>query len=80
MQGKWVLPIDVWSQVPADAEFVLVRPSKPSDRLTVRIEGTPTPDLTERLEATIGVPVTVEIAPDGSLPRSAYKAQRVVDD
>ena len=80
VQGKWVLPIDVWSQVPADAEFVLVRPAKPSDRLTVRIEGTPAPDLTERLEATIGVPVTVEIAPDGSLPRSAYKAQRVVDD
>jgi phenylacetate-CoA ligase len=80
VQGKWILPIDVWSKVAADAEFVLVRPSIPSETLTVRIEGTPDPDLAERLTTSTGVPVVVEIVEDGSLPRSSYKAQRVIDE
>ena len=80
IDGKWVLPIDVWKEVPADAEFVLVRPSKPSSTLTVRIEGTPDPDLADRLADNIGVPTVVETVPEGTLPRSAYKAQRVVDE
>jgi phenylacetate-CoA ligase len=80
VQGNWILPIDVWKEVPADAEFVLVRPKQRSDRLTVRLEGPPAPDLVDRLEVATGVPVTVETVPDGTLPRSAYKAQRVIDE
>lgn len=80
VQGRWVLPIDVWSEVPADAEFALVRPSTPTDTLTVRIEGAPAADLADRLSAAIGVPTVVEVVADGTLPRSAYKAQRVVDE
>jgi phenylacetate-CoA ligase len=80
VQGQWVLPIDVWKEVPADAEFVLVRPSTPSDHLTVRLEGKHATDLSDRLEAAIGVPVTIETVADDTLPRSSYKAQRVIDE
>ena len=80
VQDRWVLPIDVWKEVPADAEFVLVRPASRADVLTVRIEGTPAGDLADRITAAIGVPVVVEAVADGTLPRSAYKAQRVVDE
>jgi phenylacetate-CoA ligase len=78
--GKWVLPIDVWKELPADAEFVLVRRAAPMDRLTVRVEGAPAPDLADRVSASIGVPVDVEAIEPGSLPRSAYKSERVVDE
>jgi phenylacetate-CoA ligase len=78
--GKWVLPIDVWKELPADAEFVLVRPATPSDRLTVRVEGDTAPDLADRVTTAIGAPVDVENIEPGSLPRSAYKSERVVDE
>ncbi len=78
--GKWVLPIDVWKELPADAEYALVRPSTPSDTLTVRVEGEPAADLAERLESSIGVPTTVEPVPVGTFPRASYKVERVVDE
>jgi phenylacetate-coenzyme A ligase PaaK-like adenylate-forming protein len=76
----WVMPIDVWKELPADAEYVLVRPATPSDGLTVRVEGSPAPDLADRVSASIGAPVAVEAIEPGSLPRSAYKSERVVDE
>jgi phenylacetate-CoA ligase len=78
--GRWILPIDVWKEVPADTEFVLVRRPRPAERLEVRIEGALTPDLADRLEASLDVPVDLVRVDDGTLPRSAYKAQRVIDE
>lgn len=77
--GRTVLPIDVWWELPADAEFVLVR--RPAvERLTVRLEGRIPPDLTDRLQQRCGVPVDVEAVEPGTLARSGYKSVRVVDE
>jgi hypothetical protein len=74
-----LLPIDVWWELPADAEFVLVRRPQ-ARRLTVRVEGQPAPDLGARLEARCGVPVDIEALEAGTLARSGYKSVRVVDE
>jgi phenylacetate-CoA ligase len=79
VQGKIVLPIDVWLELPAEAEFTMVRRPN-AQRLTVRIEFEPASDLTERLEARIGVPVDIEQVAAGSLSRAAFKPERVVDE
>src|SRR5437763_16864802 len=77
--GRIVLPVDVWQALPADAEFVLVRPSTPTDELVVRIEEPHVDaDTAARLTAAAGVPVKVEPLAAGTLPRAAYKSQRVV--
>jgi phenylacetate-CoA ligase len=73
-----VLPIDVWFELPDDAEFVLVR-SPHQQELTVRVEGGPDPDLRTRLEARLGVPTRLEWLPSGTLPRASYKPVRVID-
>jgi phenylacetate-CoA ligase len=79
VQGKPILPIDVWFELPVHAEYGLVR--RPSaDRLTVRVEHQPAADLAERLEARTGVPVDVEVVPEGTLPRAAFKPSRVIDE
>jgi phenylacetate-CoA ligase len=79
VNGKIVLPIDVWFELPPESEFVLVR--RPgAERLTVRVEHDPASDLADRLTAGIGVPVDVEQVPVGSLSRAAFKPERVVDE
>lgn len=75
-----VLPIDVWRELPSDAEFVLVRPKRRADRLAVRIEGERDRAAEDRLNQTVGVPVDVEWVAVGTFPRAAYKSQRVVDE
>jgi phenylacetate-CoA ligase len=80
VQGKWVLPIDVWFELQPGQEFVLVRTGDEQDRLQVRVED-PVPDyLTERLRERIGVPVDVQRVERGTLTRAAYKAERVVTE
>lgn len=76
--GRALLPIDVWWELPADAEFALVRRPEAA-HLTVRLEGPAAPDLGARLEARCGVAVEVEELEPGALARSGYKAVRVVD-
>jgi len=78
--GQWVLPVDVWKELPADAEYMLIRPPSPADVLTVRVEGDVARDLAERLEASIGVPANVESVPEGTFPRASYKSVRVLDE
>lgn len=78
--GQWVLPVDVWKELPADAEYMLVRPATPGDVLTVRVEGEVAGDLAERLESSIGVPAKVENVPEGTFPRASYKSVRVLDE
>jgi phenylacetate-CoA ligase len=77
--GRHLLPIDVWWEVEADAEFVLVRRPH-AERLTVRLEGAIAGDLADRLAARCGVPVDIESVERGSLTRSGYKSVRVVDE
>jgi phenylacetate-CoA ligase len=77
--GTELLPIDVWWELEADAEFVLVR-RPAADRLTVRVEGASGNDLPDRLEQRCGVPVDVEYFEPGTLARAGYKAVRVVDE
>lgn len=79
VQGKWILPIDVWVSLPVGTEFFVVRRGPSSDVLELRVEGTPDTDLVDRLRAELGVPVQIEWVPEASLPRAAYKAARVVD-
>jgi phenylacetate-CoA ligase len=79
VNGKLVLPIDVWLELPTESEFVLVR-RPDAERLTVRVEHDPPCSLADRLTARIGVPVDVEQVPVGSLRRAAYKPERVADE
>ena len=74
-----VLPIDVWFEIPVEAEYELVR-HKSADRLTVRIEHEPASDLQDRLEARTGVPIVIERVDDGAIARAAFKPSRVVED
>ena len=77
--GRKLLPIDVWWDLPADAEFVLVR-RPDAERLTVRVEGPTSADLPDRLTVRCGVPVDVEPVEPGTLARSGYKSVRVADE
>jgi phenylacetate-CoA ligase len=74
-----ILPIDVARALPANAEFVIVRPETPGTRLHVQIEGPADSDAVDRIAASTGVPVDVQWLAIGELPRAAYKSQRVVD-
>jgi len=76
---RMVLPIDVWRELPADAEFVLVR-RPDADRLEVRLEGPVPAGVPDRIAARCRVPVDVVSVEPGSLPRAAYKQERVVDE
>jgi phenylacetate-CoA ligase len=79
VDGRSVLPIDVWWELPADAEFVLVR--RPGqDSLEVRLEGDVSDDLVPRLQKRLDLAVTVTGLPAGALARSGYKAVRVIDE
>jgi hypothetical protein len=74
-----VLPIDVWRELPAAAEFVLVR--RPgATRLEVRIEGAVAADAPDRIAARCRTPVDVVSVEAGSLPRAAYKQERVIEE
>jgi phenylacetate-CoA ligase len=77
--GRMILPLDVWFELPVDAEYGLVRRAG-AERLTVRIEHEPAPDLVSRLEARTGVSVDVERVPEGALPRASYKPTRIIDE
>jgi phenylacetate-CoA ligase len=77
--GRRLLPVDVWWELAPEAEFVLVRRPR-AERLAVRVEGAPAPDLAERLAARCGVPVDVEALEPGALARSGYKSVRIVDE
>jgi phenylacetate-CoA ligase len=77
--GHAILPVDVAKALPAGVEFVMQRHAAPTDRLHVRIEGSPSGETRERISATVGVPVDVDWVAAGTLPRAAYKAQRVID-
>ena len=79
VQDKIVLPIDVWKELPPVAEFTLVR-RPAAERLTVRVEHDPAPDLETRLTGRTGVPVDVERVPEGSLKRASFKPERVTDE
>ena len=80
VQGKWVLPIDVWVALPVGVEFFLLRRGPTADVLDLRIEGRPDKDLIDDLAEQLGVPVAIDWVPEGSLPRAAYKAARVLDE
>jgi phenylacetate-CoA ligase len=75
-----VLPIDVGRVLAASTEYAVVRPREPQRRLRIRIEGRRDPDVEDRLAQSVGVPVDVEWLEVGTLPRAAYKSQRVVDE
>lgn len=68
-------------------EYVVVRPSNQSDPLRVRVEpsaGTPETDevarrCREAIAERLGVRADVEVVERGTLPRSGYKAVRLVD-
>jgi phenylacetate-CoA ligase len=75
-----VLPIDVGRVLAASTEYVVVRPRQPRSRLRVRIEGRPDRDIEDRLVESVGVPVDVDWLEGGTLPRAAYKSQRVIDE
>jgi phenylacetate-CoA ligase len=79
VQGKIIMPIDVWKELPPEEEFTLVR-RPAAERLTVRVEHEPAPDLAARLTARTGVPVDVERVPADSLKRASFKPERVVDE
>ena len=74
-----ILPIDVWTELPAGAEFVLIR-RPDAARLEVRVEGAVPADVPDRIAARCRVPVDVVSVEPGSLPRAAYKQERVVDE
>jgi phenylacetate-CoA ligase len=76
--GRQVLPIDVWRHLDPAAEYVIIRPERPADRLTVRVEGARDIAVEDALTDALGVPVDVTWVGTGELPRAAYKAQRVV--
>ncbi|MDT7607992.1 MAG: phenylacetate-CoA ligase [Pseudonocardiales bacterium] len=76
--GRQVLPIDVWRHLDPAAEYVIIRPERPADRLTVRVEGARDTAVEDALAEALGVPVDVTWVGTGELPRAAYKAQRVV--
>lgn len=75
-----VLPIDVGRVLPAATEYVLVRPKRPQNRLRVRIEGAVNRDVEDKLAHSVGEPVDVDWLEVGTLPRAAYKSQRVIDE
>jgi phenylacetate-CoA ligase len=77
--GRQVLPIDVWWDLPADAEFVLVR-QPTQDSLELRVEGDVPGDLAPKLQQRLDVPVHVTELSPGTLARSDYKAVRVIDE
>lgn len=74
-----ILPLDVSKALPSGTEFVMVRHPTPTDELHVRVEGRIDDGIVDRLSIATGVPVKVEWLTRGTLPRAAYKAQRVVD-
>jgi phenylacetate-CoA ligase len=76
--GRQVLPIDVWRHLDPAAEYVIIRPERPADRLTVRVEGARDTGVEDALTEALGVPVDVTWVGTGELPRAAYKAQRVM--
>jgi phenylacetate-CoA ligase len=79
VDGRMILPIDVWFELPVDTEFALVR--RPgARRLTVRVEGRPAADLAVRISVRTGVPVDVEPVEPGTLPRASFKPSRVIDE
>jgi phenylacetate-CoA ligase len=79
VDGHMILPIDVWTELPAGTEFVLVR--RPDcHRLEVRVEGGVPADLAGRLAAKLEVPVDLVNLAAGTLPRAAYKQVLVVDE
>lgn len=79
VDDRAVLPIDVAKALPAGTEFAILRPSVPADRLQVRIEGPIDGVTPQGLSAMAAVPVDVEWVAAGTLPRAAYKPQRVMD-
>lgn len=80
INGRYVMPIDVWQELPLNREFMLVRHANRRDRLDVRLEGEIPADLVERIEARTGVPVDVTSVPEGTFPRAEYKSDRVTDE
>ncbi|MDT7636275.1 MAG: phenylacetate-CoA ligase [Pseudonocardiales bacterium] len=76
--GRQVLPIDVWRHLDPAAEYVIIRPERPADRLAIRVEGARDTAVEDALTEAVGVPVDVTWVGTGELPRAAYKAQRVV--
>jgi phenylacetate-CoA ligase len=80
IEGRWIMPIDVWQELPLNREFMLVRHSLRKDRLDVRLEGNVPSDLVERIEARTGVPVDVTSVTEGTFPRAEYKSDRVTDE
>jgi phenylacetate-CoA ligase len=79
IDGRLILPIDVWFELPPDAEYALVR--RPgATRLTVRVEYRPADDLADRIAARVGVPVDVQPVEPGALPRASFKPIRVLDE
>jgi phenylacetate-CoA ligase len=76
--GRQVLPIDVWRHLDPAAEYVIIRPERPADRLAIRVEGARDTAVEDALTEALGVPVDVTWVGTGELPRAAYKAQRVV--
>jgi phenylacetate-CoA ligase len=96
VRGENVYPSAIEDTLRAIAGFggefrVIVSRREAMDELLIRAEYAPThtgpaaqatlrTDMHERLRARLGVHPVVELVPPGTLPRSEFKAQRVVDD
>lgn len=62
---------------------VIISRTQAMDELLVRVEGeagTFETTVRERLQAKLGVRPRVEIVPPGSIPRTEFKAKRIIDD
>jgi phenylacetate-CoA ligase len=95
VDGRDVLPLDVWGELYAypelfdpAIEYQIVRDGD-SSRLRLRLEAAAAESgdgaaLTSRIEqgmgSALGVRVKVELLPRGALPRPAFKPERVVDE
>ena len=96
VRGENVYPSGIEDALRAVAGFggefrIIVSRREAMDELLVRAEYTPTHEpldrrealrstMRERLRARIGIHPVVDLVPQGTLPRSEFKARRVVDD
>jgi phenylacetate-CoA ligase len=96
VRGENVYPSAIEDTLRALAGFggefrVIVSRREAMDELLIRAEYAPThadpagqarlrTDMRERLRARLGVHPVVELVPPGTLPRSEFKARRVIDD
>jgi phenylacetate-CoA ligase len=94
--AREILPIDValvlyeFAEIAQpSAEYQIVRRNVPSNSLELRVEFSPSASsqrdalasrVRERFRQALGIETSIDLMPQGELPRFAYKAARVVDE